>query len=198
MARTSAGNQLTQAHRRRQLGIRAATLREIVALWPAFDLDDIDGSWRTIETALVSLTLANRRVSAAVSADYFRAFRTVEGVPGSSIPRIARPPDRQLLTSTLRLLGPIGAKKNIDSATPDVAGLTLVRISGSVSRQVMNGGRETLTQSGQLDNRARGWRRITAADPCDFCAQVRDEGVHALDATFPAHDHCACEPEIAY
>jgi hypothetical protein len=88
--------------------------------------------------------------------------------------------------------GDDGGAIYIDSATPDVAGRTLVRISGSVSRQVMNGGRETLTQSGQLDNRARGWRRITAADPCDFCAQVRDEGVHALDATFPAHDHCAC------
>lgn len=197
MARTRAGSELTQLHRRRQLALRAATLRELLAVWPMFDIDDIDRSWRPLEAALLTLTLARRRESAGLASNYYRAFRTAE-VGGAVTPRIAGPPSTRLLVATLRLLGPIGAKKAIAAGRRDVAATTLTQLSGVVSKQVMDGGRDTLTRTIRSDDAAKGWRRITSADPCDFCAGIAAEGVHGKGSDFPAHSHCSCTQEIAY
>lgn len=198
MARTSAARQLTEQHRRRQLALRAATIRQLVSLWPTFDIDDIDGSWPPLETALVTLVTSRRRDSAGLAANYFRAIRTAEGVPGMADPRAVVDMDRTLLTATLRLLGPIQAKKNVAARVPDVAGRTLSRLSGSVSRQVLDGGRETLTESIKFDPRGKGWRRVTDASPCAFCAGIAAEGIHSEGGGFPAHDHCGCTAEPAF
>lgn len=198
MARTFAGGQLTEQHRRRQLALRAATLRDLLRLWPAFDIDDIDGSWPPLESALATLITARRRDSAGLAANYYRAFRTVEGVPGTPEPRVVPKQDRTLLVATLRLVGPIQAKKNILARTSDPVGRTLTRLSGSVARQVLDGGRQTLAESIKTDRRAAGWRRVTDADPCDFCAGIADEGIQSEGGGFPAHDHCGCTAEPAF
>lgn len=198
MARTRAGDELTRLHRQRQLQLRSATLRDLLALWPAFDLDDIDGSWPPLETALVTLVLSRRRDSAGLASNYFRAFRDVEGVPGQARPQLAQEPDRTLLRATLTLLGPIGAKKNIARGNRNVEDLTLTRLAGSVGRQVLQAGRDTVTQSLRADRQARGWRRITDSSPCEFCADVAAQGVIGADVDFPAHDHCGCTQEPAF
>jgi len=189
---TAAGRQLTEQHRRTQLALRAVTIRDMMALWPAFDLDGIDRTWPPLQAALVTLILARRANSSGIAANYYRSLRTAEGVPGRPEPRLAPPPDRTLLTATLALVGPIQAKKNLTARRPDVAATTLVRLSGSVTRQVLDGGRKTLEVSTRADPRARGWRRVTSASPCDFCAGIASEGIHSEGGGFPAHDHCGC------
>jgi len=200
MAATSIGRQLTELQRRRQLAVRAQTIKDLMALWPAFDLADIDGTWPPLEAGLVTLILARRRDSSAVASDYYRAFRSVEGMPGQAQIRRAAEPDQTLLRATLRILGPIGAKKQIARGARDVAGTTLTRVSGSVTRQVLEAGRETLTGTLRDDPRARGWRRITDSDPCEFCDGIAAEGVRAKTsaAGFEAHDHCGCTAEPAF
>lgn len=198
MAATAAGQLLTEQHRRQQLGIRAATLRQLLIIWPAFTLDDIDGSWPSVEASLLALIAARRRQSTDVAANYFRTFRAVERVPGEATPRRAPEPDRTLLVATLRLMGPIGTKKSISAGVTNPAARTLTRLSGSVARQVLNGGRDTLTESARADPAANGWQRITSSSPCKFCADIADQGVVGLDVDFPAHDHCACTQEVAY
>lgn len=198
MASTRAGDLLTQAHRRSQLGIRAATLAEILAIWPAFSIDDIDGSWPAVEAALLALITGRRRQSSETAANYYRAFRRVEGVPGTATPRIADDPPRLLMAATLRLLGPIQAKKNIAAGVPNPADRTLTRLSGSVTRQVLDGSRQTLQQTAKADPQAQGWRRVTSGRACDFCAAIAAEGVVGTDVDFQAHDHCSCTQEVAY
>lgn len=197
MARTGAGGQLTDLHRRRQLALRAATLRELVALWPMFNLDDIDGSWTPLETALMGLIRLRRRDSAGLAANYYRAFREAE-IGGQAVPRIADQPDPVLLAATLRLVGPIGAKKNIATGRKDVAATTLVRVAGVVGKKVMDGGRETLVATIRADDKAKGYRRVTGGNACDFCEGIAAEGVIGQSVDFPAHDHCSCTQEVAY
>lgn len=198
MARTAAGAELTQLHRRRQLELRAGVIAGVVALWPAFDLDDIDGSWPTLEAGLLELIRARRRRSADLSIAYYRALRLVEGVPGDVQPVVADPPPAELERATLRLLGPIAAKKAIARRRPRVAEDTLTRLAGSTARQVLDGGRRSLTETLKADKAATGWRRITDSSPCKFCASIADQGVVGADVDFAAHDHCGCTAEPAF
>ena len=121
------------------------------------------------------------------------------GVQTCALP-ISPDPDDTLVRATLRILGPIGAKKQISRRARNVAGDTLTRVSGSVTRQVLQAGRDTLVGTLRDDASARGWRRVTDADPCDFCAGIAAEGVTAKTsaAGFAAHDHCGCTAEPAF
>jgi hypothetical protein len=198
MASSEAGRLLTEAYRGRQLALRAATVQDLLTVWPLFDLDDIDGSWSRIEVALLALIAQRRRASAGIASDYFRAFRTAEGAPGVATPLVAQPPNQRLLIATLRLLGPIATKKSIAAGNADPRGTAFSRIAGSVTRQVLNGGRQTLLASAKADRAAKGYRRITSANPCSFCAGIAAGGVVGLDVDFKAHDHCGCSQEVAY
>jgi hypothetical protein len=198
LARTAAGAELTRLHRQRQLALRAATLRDLLAVWPAFDIDDIDGSWPALEAALVTLVNARHRDSSGLAAAYYRTFRQAEGVPGRFTPKLAEPPNPTLLRATLNILGPIATKKAIARGQRKPAEVMLTRLSGSVSRQVLDGSRRTLQESTKADPRAQGWRRITSGNACSFCAAIAAEGVIGSEVDFAAHDHCSCTQEVAY
>lgn len=198
MASTTLGSQLTQLHRQRQLALRAATLRDLLAIWPAFDINDIDGSWPALEAALVALIRDRRRTSSGLAANYFRTFRAAEGVAGEPRPVLAHEPNETLLRATLTILGPIATKKGIARGQRNPVVVAASRLSGSVTRQVLAGGRETLTRSIAADPRAKGWRRITDGDPCGFCAQLAGAVVSEASSEFQAHDHCGCSAEPAY
>ena len=198
MADTTAGRLLTEAHRRSQLKIRAGAIAELLAIWPAFDFDDIDGSWPVLEASLIPLVLRRRAQSVETAANYYRTFRNAEGVDGPATPALPDEPNRLLMVATLRLLGPIQAKKNIAAGVRDPASRTLTRLSGTVSRQVLSGGRETLIGSIESDPAAKGWRRITDSKPCPFCARLAGAVVSAAKRDFQAHDHCGCSAEPAF
>jgi hypothetical protein len=76
----------------------------------------------------------------------------------------------------------------------------LTRTSGSISRHVLNGGRETILRSVAEDREALGWGRVTDGDPCAFCAMLAGRGpVYQEDTVgFEAHDECGCGAEPVY
>lgn len=198
MASTTLGTQLTQLHRQRQLALRAATIRDLVAIWPAFNVDDIDGTWPALERALVTLVNARHTDSAGLAVAYYRAYRQAESIPGNFSPLPAERPNATLLVATLNILGPIATKKAIARGQQRPAETMLTRLSGSVTRQVLDGSRRTLQESTKADPAARGWRRITGGNACSFCASIAAEGVVGADVDFPAHDHCSCTQEVAF
>lgn len=200
MANTPAGDALTEAYRRLQLRIRAATIADVVAVWPAFRLEDIDGSWGPVEAALLAIVARRRTAAAASSSNYYRAFRLAEEVDGVATPVIAPRQPPRLTIATLRLVGPIGTKKSIAAGTSNPMDVALTRMTGSTSRMVLDAGRQTLVASVKADRKAQGWRRVTSANPCDFCAELADRGpVYKSDtADFEAHDHCGCTSEVVY
>lgn len=77
----------------------------------------------------------------------------------------------------------------------------LVVVSGSISRQVLNGGRAATLTSVATDQQAIGWARLTDSDPCAFCLVLASRGpVYKSESSagFQAHDACACIPVAVF
>lgn len=191
---------LAQAHRLQQLAVRAETLRQATRIWPAFDIADIDRTWRPVQESLTALVWLRHRDSSMVAARYYRTARTVAGVAGAAPIRLAVPPPLEQLAVSLTHVGPVGAKRLVALGRRDAAEQTFVKVLGTVGRLVLNGGRETLTATIQADRRARGFERVTSGNACDFCSMLADRGaVYSEDtADFEAHDHCSCSAEPVF
>src|SRR5688572_5058199 len=80
MALTPAAAELTTLQRQRQLALRAAILRELVDMWPAFDINRIDASFEGLRPAILALIAEGREGSQALAAAYFAEFRQLEGI----------------------------------------------------------------------------------------------------------------------
>lgn len=202
MARTDAGAELTRQHRRRQMALRAAVLRDLQDLWGLWQVND-RGSFEQFERATITLIRSRHRDSAGLAAQYYEAFRTAEDVGGEPTPRIAERPDPDRLRGSLRATALGGTYKAVAAGfSPQAAKQNgFVRVSGAVSRQVMDGSRRTLVESSKSDRQAGGrWQRIPSGDPCEFCAMTAARGAVYSEETvdFESHDHCACEVEPVY
>jgi len=202
MASTVAGTQLTEQHRTAQLALRALALRQVLAIWPAFDVEDAARSWPPVEAALLSVIGERRAVSASLAAGYFEAFRRAEGISGIVKPvltgfdadAVAR------ARTSLQVTGYVTTERLKALRHPEPARTALVRVSGAVARHTLDGGRETLQASVRADRRAIGWARATSGSACSFCAMLASRGPVYEQGTgdFQAHDHCACSLEPIY
>jgi hypothetical protein len=202
MARTDAGAELTLQHRRRQIAVRAATLRELVELWPTWSVSE-PGSFDRFTVAATAVTSVGHRTSATVAGAYYEAFRFAEGVDGTPSLWMAEPLDRARVGVALRASGLQGTVRALRAGhTMDRARqLGFVAMSGEVTRHVLNGGRDTITGSVRRDRQATGWQRKTSGDPCHFCMMIASQGAvykSQASSSFQAHLHCVCTPEALY
>lgn len=202
MASTPEGAQISEEHRQRQIALRALITARLLQLWQAFDVTDIDASWTVLEPAVLAIVADGRRVSSQLATQYFREYRAAERVPGTL-------PDLQLVEATwqdaarasLRITGPIAAKKLVLAKARRPADVAFVRMSGAATRIVGNGGRDTLSEVVQRDRRAIGYARVTSGVPCAFCAMLASRGPiykSSGSVSFHSHDHCSCYPEPVY
>lgn len=201
MARTAAGDALTEAHRRMQLQIRARALRDFQLLWPLWKGDE--ATFQRLLAASLPVIRGYHAMSSSVALRYYDAFRMAEAVDGRTTPRAAPPLDEDMVRGTLHIVGATMARKAILAGHSPQAAMrnALVRTSGSVTRFALAGGRDTLLLSGAEDQRAQGWARVTGGDACAFCAMLASRGASYLSestAEFEAHDHCSCTAEIQY
>lgn len=189
---------LTLGHRRAQLALRAATLRDVVRLWPAFDLRHIAATWGPLETALLTLVQARGRSSMGLASAYYRAHRLAAGVSGAPPPPRATPTAEQIL-SGLRVVGPIEAGQALAKSRPieQVAAATFVKLEGAVGMYVLDHGRDVLMNLVSADRKAVGFARQTSGSPCAFCAMLASRGPvyrSKSSASFESHRACACFP----
>lgn len=201
MARTQAGRTLTGEHRRAQLQLRAATLRDFVRLWPLWDGDE--QTFRRLVDATIPLVRFHRGLSAALAGTYFETFRRAERVAGTPHVVPAEQLDTDKLAASLQVTGVIMTGRALAAGKPAEQAMrtALVRVSGTVTRFALDGGRSTLVQSVQDDRQAQGWARVTDGKPCAFCAMLAARGPAykgEASADFQAHDHCGCGAEPHY
>lgn len=192
MARTDAGALLTAQHRRAQMALRAAALRDYLTVWPLWDGEP--GSFARLVAATVPIVRAHHRLSGAVAVAYYQSFRAAERAAGAATPRLATL-DELAVAGTLYLTGREMTRRAIEAGhSPQAAMRTaLVRTSGTVGRFALAGGRDTLVGSTRDDPRARGYRRVLSPGACGFCQQIAANGT--ADDDFQAHDHCGCAAE---
>jgi len=202
---TAAG--LTDAFRRAQLGVQARALKRLVGLWALFDADDIAASWTALEAPIIDAIQGGYAQSAELGAAYYSAFRELRSVPGDPTPVLAAAKPAEQLADWLEV-APRWAGAMTARGLPDVADRTLVVTAGTVSRNVLDGGRDTITGSVEADPRALGYVRVTGPRPCAFCAILCSRGpVYKSERTarYRAggeerryHAHCQCLPAPVY
>lgn len=203
MSRTPEAAQLTQAHQRAQLALRADVMADLTRMWTMFYTGDLDETFRKFASAAEILIRQRHAQSAGLAAAYFERFRAAEGAAGLVAPRVAQAPSAELVEQTLRAAGLSGVKAATRAGKPPAAAGRngLVKVLGTAARVVLTGGRSTLVESVRADKSARGWQRVTSGSPCPFCAMVASRGpVFKTDrsARFEAHDHCGCTAEPYY
>lgn len=202
MARTAEGAALTRRHYASQLGVRAATSRDIMTLWRGVDPTNLTGTFDTFAQSATVLTRARHGTSSGVAADYQEQFRRAERVAGRAAVKLGAGLDVRNALSSIRgagLSGIINARRA--GFSPQAAAQRgLVKVLGATTRLVLGGGRETILSSAIEDTQASRWQRVTSGDPCSFCVSLAVDGnTFAADtADFEAHDHCSCSAEVAY
>lgn len=200
MARSEAGRLLTERHRQAQLQVRTRALRDYVRLWPIWEGDE--ESFAQMVAASIVIARAYNGMSATLAGGYFTSFHLAEGVRGEAVPRLAGPLDAGKVTAGLLVTGRDAVAAALDAGRPaeEARETALARTSGSISRHVLNGGRETILHSVAEDKEALGWGRVTDGDPCAFCAMLAGRGpVYEEDTVgFEAHDECGCGAEPVY
>lgn len=191
---------LAELHRQQQLALRAVTLRQLVAIWPAFDISRIDESWPAVQQALTALIWLRNGQSSQLAAGYFQAARRHAGIIGVAPVVLADLPPVEQVATSLDFVGRVGAKQLVGAGRRDAVAVTLVKVAGTVGRLVLNGGRDTLTASIKADPRSNGYERVTSGNACEFCSMLADRGaVYGEEsADFEAHDHCACSAEPVF
>lgn len=199
MAVTAVAEALTETHRQAQLTIRAAVLDALLRLWPAFNPDELVGSWSTIEPALLALIAAGGHASAGLAAAYYDEFRAAEEIAGRATPVLAAPLPVEEAVRSLRYVGLVETRKLVEVGRTDAAAVAFTNVSGEMSRQVLNQGRSTVVTSVDADPQAIGYARVTDSKPCAFCRMLASRGpVYSQGGGFSAHGHCGCSVEPVY
>jgi hypothetical protein len=210
VAITAEGAALTRQHKRQQAAIRAATLRDVLALWPLLNKASIDASAPAYLTAVRALVRDRRRMAALTASAYYAAYRNTEGAETTYTPLMFAEIVDEVLETALRVTGPVAFKRAIANgkAVETASSLALVQQVGAVSRLVLDGGRSTLVGNMAKDRQAVGWQRVTDGNPCHFCAMLASRGAVYRDkrtAGFDLsgeryHDSCGCtvEPMFSY
>jgi len=202
VATTVQGDGLTVQHRRAQNQLSARMQLDWLRLWPIWDEDD-PATFRQLVDATLTLLVVGYGLSRQLAASYYQAFRFAEEISGDFAPALAPDLDRGRAAGTLYKVGLEMHRDALRSgrAVADAREQSLLRMSGSVSRQVLEGGRETVVASTRADPQARGWARIAGPNCCAFCAMLAGRGPtykSAQTASFKAHDACACGIEPAF
>lgn len=194
-------NTLTARHRQQQLALRAATIQQLLRLWPTLDWTRLDRTFPAWVLAVGEVVQANKRTSSGLAAAYLQAFRLSEGIPAGPVVVTDTVDAEQLLTS-LRVTALVAAKRSAAAGMTAEQAMAnaFVLSSGAASRLVLEGGRDTLVESLRADSRAFGWRRVSSGRACDFCRMLVGRGaVYKQDTSgFASHDHCGCTAEPVY
>jgi hypothetical protein len=207
-ATLAAQSGIAQQFRDQQAFISAMVIADIFATWGLLNLRDIRSSWPTVRTALAALIRDQFAQSAQAGAAYFREARSAAGIvtlgePAPFTAALPAAPVQELITATLDSTGPYALLARIKQGqdVAEAAQKAGVVMSGAASRLILNGARQAVLQSVQADSKAVAWMRVTASDPCAFCAMLASRGaVYKTEqaAGFLAHSACRCQAQAVF
>lgn len=195
---TTQQRELSQAHRRAQVALRASLLREILRIWPLLNLNNISGTWSAFEEAMLSLIRNRGKESQGLAIAYYREIRKAAAVDGRETPRLVDvSPD--VIRGGLTVVGAVNAGQQLARGRPveEIQRATLVNVSGEAVRHSLNFGRVTLLGSLLADKARPRWIRMTGGQPCLWCSAQAAQS-HAASERFRAHRHCVCFPVPLY
>lgn len=196
MAADPAATALTEAHRQGQARLGANVVVQMLAASALLDPADLDGTFARWLQVVVPLVSIQRRVSAQLAAGYLAAFRAVELAGAEPIPPlIAGVVDVKALTTSMLVTGPVTVKSALARGVllDRAVEAAQTRTAAAAMRHVLDGGRQTITDTLEADPAAHGWARATSGKACGFCSMLASRGPAYKGedtARFEAHDGC--------
>ena len=228
MARTQAGRDATEQHRRRQVALANRVRSEFSRLWPSWTVTDRRGFDRLVDATLP--LIESRQVASATEASrYLAAFAMVEGAAAPSVAEVS-PFNRDRAAAAMYATGQAQASRSLTAGmSPQAARQTaLVTLTGAVVRLVEDGSRQVIEDTVAETSDVQGYMRVTGPNPCAFCAMLASRGpvykssalgdpMPNMPGKFaspvvgrsgrqrgsrapgePYHDHCVCTLEPFY
>ncbi len=192
-------NLLTRRHRSELGQVATAITRNVATAASSANIADIDLWWDENAANFAALVSSGFAVTSTLSARYLRQHAALEG---ARVEPVQADAVAARIETALLVSGPVAFKKNITkTADPLLARRVMAdQLRGTVTRTVLAGARDTATATATATDRIVGWRRVTAGQPCAFCAMVASRGAvykerTALrDPAFHDHDRCTYEP----
>lgn len=192
---------LTNRHRAQQLLLGKATRDSIAKVWPLLDWAHLDDSYPEFARFVQQLIRRNRQDSAALASMYLKQARRAAGLSDEQKVILAAEFIVEQFEASLQATSIAALKTSAaNGVDPLVAsGNALTMTGGSMSRLVLLGGRQTITQTTTADPGIVGWQRV-GVGKCDFCQMLLGRGAVYSEASadFEAHDSCGCSAEPVY
>lgn len=181
--------------------VQARSLRDLLAIWPLLDFDNLDASFAAWLPALSTLIDRDRQVMVGAASIYLADEFAAQGAVGSPVIVPAAPAPPAQVAASASAVTVAGYRTALTTVGPAQAPETaLVRTAGMVTRLVVDAGRQTVTGSVALDPNGYGWSRVTSPNACGFCRMLEGRGnvYRGNTATFSSHDHCKCSARPIY
>jgi hypothetical protein len=182
--------QLSAAHYRQQLAIKAQMTRLALPLWRMWR-GTSKLEWMRMMEATYPVLAAQHAVSAAAGARHFEtvgAVQTGKRWTAELAPPLARDRVEASLTATALKSVYDGRHRGLSLEAAKQVGF--VRFSGSLTRLALEGGRDAVLLSVDRAGGSVGWTRVTSGKACAFCAGLAHQ--ESAPEAFQAHDHCSC------
>ncbi|MPZ27534.1 MAG: hypothetical protein GEV12_14275 [Micromonosporaceae bacterium] len=197
-----AANRLSLAHQAELSALSAVVGQEVRRLAATVDTSDVDAWWRRVLDELLTLVATAFAGSRTLGSRYLRQHAALEGVTAE--PVLAQWNTERAVTA-LRVTGPVEWKRNLARTGQPAAADRAMQstLAGSAQRLAEAGSRETVDATVAGSDLIVGWRRVTDADPCFFCAMLASRGAvyktaGTAGAGNPFHDHDQCTVEPLY
>jgi hypothetical protein len=172
---------------------------QVAALWPALDWTRLDETYPAFAVRVAAMVERSRMTSAGLAAAYLRAFRRAEGVPGEVRVSLAAPLIVGQFGASLHSTSVAAAKASAARGVAAEVAMAHARTltQGSMSRLVLDAGRQTTTATVLSDSRANGWRRVLGGRGCDYCRKRAGIRITS-EVVFESHGACGCTAEPVY
>lgn len=202
-ASLAAQAQAMTAFRAAQDFLMLMLLRDVLKVWGGLNLQDVRSSWPALRIAIAALVRERFGLSVAQAQAYYAEARKAAGILGSFPAPSVPLPSPELIQAMLDSTGPYALLGRIKRSQPVPQAMqnTGVILSGAASRLVLNGARQAILQSVKDDAEAVGWMRVTAANPCSWCAMLASRGPTyrtEQSAGFKAHNLCRCSAQAVF
>lgn len=174
-------------------GINRRALAELGDVWRALEGAEALAVRDVLLDVVPALTDRYGDLSAVSAGDFYDEMRAAAGVPGRHAATLAStPPLEQVRASVRAGLAPIFAGE------PQWA-VALSRLSGSVTRLVLQPARLTVAESTRRDPARPRFARKPDPDACDWCLMLSSRGAVYMSEQSAGdmndyHDRCRCEP----
>ena len=177
--------------------------RRLSAQARSVDLDDIEAWFAQVYPGMETLVSTGYRSTSMLAGRYLAAHAAAEGVLVT--PLATATLDTARVATSLRVAGPVAFKTHVArTGSAEAAQRVMVQsLTGSARRLILAGARDTTRATVDGSATILGYRRVTSASPCSFCAMLASRGaVYKSERTAGAgdryHDSCSCTQEPVY